>query len=129
MVGNNHVIGKTCSPSLGNQKRSKQQRMFANFKFAGVELGNNVVNVENDFAACQLGNKGGEHFEVRNRMYVHQLVRVPQVPPRQKKSGSEKEEEQSKHIRQSSAFISFPTLYPKYLHASNYLLNTLMRAA
>jgi hypothetical protein len=103
--------------------------MFADSEFAGVELGNNVMNVKNDFTARKLGEEGREHFEVWNRMHMNQLIRVPHVPPRQKESGSEKEQHQFNEIGELPAFVPLPTLNPKHTDTANHLLDVLVRTA
>jgi hypothetical protein len=71
VIGNDHVIGKSCGHSLDNQQRFEQDSMLADVEFAGVELWDNVMYIENDFATHQFGNQRRKHLKVRNGMNMN----------------------------------------------------------
>src|SRR5262245_50442277 len=61
IVGEHHMIGKICAQFLDQQQDLKGERAMADLEFTSVELGKNVVDVEDDPGAHKLRNEGGEH--------------------------------------------------------------------
>ncbi len=48
----------------------------APLKFAGIKLGQDVMNVENQLRPGQLGNQGGKDFEIGDVMDMNEVVGV-----------------------------------------------------
>src|ERR1017187_5099169 len=91
-------------------------------ELARVELRNGVVDVENDLRPGQLGQPGGKDEEVRDIMYVDQIVTLPKVLPRQLGRRQQPEFQQRQKI---SALVFFSlcvsSLNAMDAHTSHFL--------
>src|ERR1035438_4469988 len=107
------MVGKTGRPALGPFEKPHSRGSVARAELTAVKLRHDVVDVENDFGAGQLGVPGGKDQEIRHVMDVQQVVRDPRVLARNPDRGREQESQYWKEERQTSLLVfAEPRLHP-----------------
>src|SRR5262249_34458335 len=104
VVGEHDMIGKARAQFFNPQQNFKGKRTMADVEFACVELRENVVDVENDPGARQLGNQGCENQQVGDRMNMNHVVAVLPVFP------SKQSDCAAKECKDPPKVIPFPPL-------------------
>src|SRR5579871_2430656 len=114
MVGDDHVVGKRAGLAFDPSHGVEHSGSLVAQKFAGVELRQHVVNVQNDFCAGQLRNQCGENEEIRNGMDVHQIIGLPQVIKAQNNHGPQEKHANPEKVRELTLFIGDALLHAQY---------------
>ena len=125
VIGNDHVISEGGRPALDPLQGFEDQRVAAHAELGGVELGDDVVDVQDDLGPAQLGNQGRKHFEVRNRMDVHQVVGLVQLLARHFKQRSEEEPNDAPQVSELAPLVLFSVLDAQNPHAVDHLFTRL----
>ena len=90
IVDGQRRVGECNAPALDPDKRSNQWVRLAKSELGGVELGNEVVHIEDDLRAFAFRRQRGKHQEVRHRMDLHDVDALAPIEARHLPAGCEK---------------------------------------
>ena len=95
----------------------EHERIVGYVKLAGVELRQNIMDVEDYRRSQKFGHDCGEHQEIRNRMHMEELVFLRKLATPDKQGGRQQEPHDAEKICQGSALVDFPGLNAEDIHA------------
>ena len=116
VIGDDDVVGEGHGHPLDDQEQLVRQASFSGLELVGVELGNDVMDVQDDLCPGDLRNDGTEHLEIRDIVYMYHVVRLTQVHPGNPVRGEEQEFEQPEKIRKLPFLVEQPLLDPVDVH-------------
>src|SRR5665213_2229970 len=95
MVGDDDMCGKACRTSFDEGENTEEGGIVGNFELAGVELREEVMDIEEDGDALQFCCDGGEDQEVRHVVNVHKITGADALPAIEEESGAQEKAQNS----------------------------------
>src|SRR5258708_28167970 len=99
MIGNNGVIGERDRPSFSEGQATEHERVMAYVKLAGVELRQDIMDVEHHRRSQKFRHDRGEYQEVWNGMHMNELVLLGKLATPDKKGSGQQKPHNAKKIR------------------------------
>src|SRR6266481_2318339 len=99
MIGDNGVIGECDRPSFREDQATEHERITGYVKLAGVELRQDVMDVEHHRRSQKFGHGRGEYQEVWNGMHMNELVLLGRLATPDKQGSGQQKPHNAKKIR------------------------------
>jgi hypothetical protein len=123
------VGGEAAGKAFDTNEKIEETGLFARGEFAGVELGQNVVNIKDYGSAAKLGEQCAEDHEVRNGVDVKKIVALAQVVCGDLDGSAEKELRDAPGIGELIFFVEDASLQAMNVDAVEDFLGGLVRTA
>src|ERR1035438_10192931 len=104
MIGNDDMISERSGGALDGLKQVNGSRMLMHAEFAGIEFGNDVVDVKDDLGTGKLRVPRGENEEIGDIVDVEQVVGATPVLAEQPEGGSREKAHDREEVRQARFF-------------------------
>ncbi len=127
VVGRDHVVGEGHRPPFQPGQHAERGRAGVASELVGVELGAEVVDVEDQAGAEQLGDGGGEDLEVGQRVHVDDVVALAQVLARDDGERADEEGQHPEQVAVLRTLVLAPALDAQDLDARHGLPARLAR--
>ena len=129
VVGGDDMVREPRGQPFDLFQRAEDERPMTQTELGGIELGDDVMDVEDDLCPAHLGNQCREHLEIRHRVHVDQVIAALEVLPGHLGHGAEEEPHDAGEIRDFASLVLFACLDPQDPHTMDDLLAWLPRAA
>src|SRR5262249_31645028 len=110
VIGGDDVIGKARRHALDGEKNLERQRIARAVELADVKLRHDVVNIENDFGAAELGEECRKDLEVRNRVNMDEVVFFFEMAARQEGHRAQEKHHQPRNVGELALFVDLAGL-------------------
>jgi hypothetical protein len=119
------MAGKAARSALYADQNPEDSGLLSGVEFAGVELRQDVVNIEYDRSPSKFREQGTKDHEVRDGVYVQDVITLVKVRLSNLECGADEKLANSPAVGKLALFVENPGLETMDMHAIYFFLRGL----